>query len=279
MQNKYLIIFSSDDKFNIAAKRLETIAIKSKWFDKVLVYGLSGLFGDYIPEVIRNGFSSKYTHGCGLWAWKADFINYCINNIIEEGAIVFYLDAGFEINILGEKKFIEYCDAANKGYIVVTRTKKIEFLYNNRIVYEKVKIKRYHWLTFQYQAGFLLFKNNTINRAFVNKWHQLCLFNGCQLLTANSFLAGLIGQNRHDQSVLSALLKSTNSAYSIGIPLSGIPQLISKSQYMLTYPVFSLRNYTEHSFLTILKDVEPKDTLFSRLKYFFDRLIFKVYKS
>jgi hypothetical protein len=278
MEKKYLIIFSSDERYDLAAKRLMLQAEDSKWFDEIICYSEYNKLNNYKPKCFINGFSKINPRGAGLWAWKPDFIYHCMINEIEENALVVYLDAGVEINKFGYKKFELYCKIANEGKIVATRTNKIEFLYTNIPLVSRIKLGIIDLLSYQYQAGLLVFSNTINNKKLIKLWKELCLENEGIFLLKPSPLHGIIGENRHDQSIFSGILKLSKQEYSIGRSLAENPVLISKSRYMKTYPFFSLRNYTENSIISNNVEIAAKDSFISILDYYLLKIYNKIFK-
>jgi hypothetical protein len=267
MTRKYLLIFASDEHYFNAARRLEAQAKDVGWFDEILVYGPSDRFNGYKPECIRNGFSLDYPRGCGLWAWKPDFILHCLRNCVEERGIVVYLDAGVELNKHGASNFEYYVRVATAGLVVATRTKNIEYFYSNNLLRSALRSGFRDTCSYQYQAGLLVFDNSPRNRALIEKWMTLCLASNGLFLTAKSPAHGYYGENRHDQAVFSALVKKEKIVHSIGLPLSGLPQILSRSRYMKTFPFFSVKNFTTESCVEDVPSIMPDGGWVARLEY------------
>lgn len=277
MKKKYLLIFSSDDRYIACAQRLHAQATSLGWFDKVITYGISVELKNFVPECVTNDFTSLYPRGFGLWAWKPDFILYCLENLIEEGSIVVYLDAGVELNQHGVDKFETYCNVVHDSKIVVSRTKKFEFLYSNIKLMRDFKLSIVNIFSYQYQATILMLPNEEKFRSLIKSWKKYCLFKNGLYLTNSSILEGIVGGNRHDQSVLSAILKKMPSiVYSTGIPFAGIPSLINKSKYMMSYPFFSLRNYTSNLLIDSNITFRPSSNTVNKFIYLFTKAKYKL---
>lgn len=277
INKKYLLIFSSDSKYANAAERLRNQAINLGWFDKIIVYGSSDDLIGYRPECFENGFSAKYPKGAGLWAWKPEFISYCLDHLIDANSIICYLDAGVELNKYGKDKLFQYFKIAELGKFIATRTHKIEYLYSNLLLIKYLNPSILNLVSYQYQAGLLIFKNTKENINFIKQWESLCKLNNYRLLTAYSPLYPYIGENRHDQAIFSLLFKRLNYRFSIGLPLSGNREAIIRSRYMKSFPFFSMRNYTNNLIINYFQCGESTSAYRHRVVYLILRIYYKLF--
>ena len=275
----YLISFVSPNLIT-AANRFRNQAIESNWFDDIYIYGFDKRLDYFTPDSIKNNFHIEYPRGYGLWAWKSEIINHFINNFCQFDDLVLYLDIGFEFNIKGKPVFQKFLEKVNHDYFLVTRTKKFEFLYSNEILNKILSPSFFLLLTPQYQAGVMFFKCTNKHRTVIKEWDNIVRDNSYEVLTVPGLFEPHLGENRHDQSVFSLLAKRSLKLYTINNPLSFNIKLLEISNYIQVYPFYSMRNYTDNTYIDYNEFIPKKDGL-SFLKFIFNRFLvkFKLYKN
>lgn len=95
-----------DSKFRYSKVRLVHEARASGWFDTAVALGPSDL-----PTAFKRRYVSilRESRGGGYWIWKFAVFRMALD-VMSEGDVLVYLDAGCEINPKGGGKFWEYID-------------------------------------------------------------------------------------------------------------------------------------------------------------------------
>ena len=104
MKNSIHLISYGDDKYTYSKQRLCNQAMDTKWFKTIKMLGkndLSESFKKEFHDILCLG------RGGGYWIWKYDIILQNLN-LINDGEILIYLDAGCSINKNGESRLNEY---------------------------------------------------------------------------------------------------------------------------------------------------------------------------
>ena len=270
----YLISFVSPDLIQ-AAQRFEEQARITNWFDDIFIFGFDERLAHYEANCIKEKFNIENIRGYGLWAWKPDIINHFVNHYCEPEDVVLYLDIGFEFNHLGSKYFNNILLKAKKNYFVVTQTKKFEFLYSNRLLLNCFSSNILFFMTYQIQAGMMLFKCSDENLLTLSKWKSIVEFNNYEVLKSKGLLEPFIGENRHDQSVFSLLIKGNRKKSIINNPLAFDLRLLSICNYLQIFPFYSMRNYSNNLKIDNTNFL-PNTNLISIMRYFFYRVMFKL---
>lgn len=159
----------------------------------------------------------KSPRGYGYWLWKPFLIRQLMNRL-EEDAIIFYMDAGCELNHQGIKRMAEYHDyAVTYGGLVFTLKHQVEVHYTKMDTYKRVTGDVvYNETDRQILATALLVKNTPLNRVFIDEWYTICCENRYHYLDDTvSHLKNheLFKEHRHDQSIFSLLVKKYNLFY------------------------------------------------------------------
>ena len=129
----------------------------------------------------------KYeSRGFGCWIWKPYIVDI-FSQTVPKNSIIHYLDIGYQFNINGRSRFLEYLKICERYNFLVFQYKKsknkffrkfnqFNFLENQ---YSKSKL----WRKFnldnkskimrspQYHAGCFFFKNNKQSKKFIKKWN------------------------------------------------------------------------------------------------------------
>ena len=104
MDNSIHLIAYGDDKYTYSKNRLHNQAIDTKWLKTIKMLGKNDL-----SEPFRKEFHDILClgKGGGYWIWKYDIILQNLN-LINDGEILIYLDAGCSINRNGESRLKDY---------------------------------------------------------------------------------------------------------------------------------------------------------------------------
>jgi hypothetical protein len=227
-------------------------------YDQIIVYNEHDLNEDF-----RNYFKDKLNgRGFGYWVWKPQIILQTLEKM-EEGDILQYTDAGCHLNKRGIKRLHEYfelTDLSETG-ILAFQSKAPD----DKNLEKGLELLEKHWTkgdvfdyfgaredakiynTEQIGAGILFVKKTNESLQTIQKWLQAC-YDDFSLAddtpSKSPNFPGFI-ENRHDQSILSIIVKINN-----------IPT-VSCSEYwqpdfkkLKNYPVLCLRDkdYGQNTF-------------------------------
>jgi len=218
-RNIYFCSFA-DSKLKNALERIGQEANNFKIFKEILLYTEKELPKETQEKCEKIIEITNNKRGYGYWTWKPIIILEIIINKLDDGDILFYCDAGSHLNCNGINLFKQYIKKAIKNDIWVgqlsSKYNELKYTKADTINQFKDKIKNQNILkTGQIQSGnIILIKNNyTIN--IINQWKELMKIENLKfyddspskIKNSEKFI-----ENRHDQSILSLLIK-TNHAY------------------------------------------------------------------
>lgn len=201
----FLTFGGGGDEMSAAAQRLLLQARNSRFFDICTALSDKDLENDTLFQSQHGHFLKSHPRGYGYWLWKPYLIGRYLESI-PDNDLVFYCDAGCEINLLAKNRFHQF--------IAHLRAKSfLCFILENRdcVTWTKFDlIERYPFLQNrkQIEATVLGFVASPMTRQLVTRWTELCTSENYHFLddspsrTPNhaSFL-----EHRHDQSCLNAI--------------------------------------------------------------------------
>lgn len=206
------LITYGDAKFSNSKKRIYNEATSVDWFDSVTVYG---------PENLDNDFKLKFKNileqprGGGYWIWKSYIIKKKLDEINDNDILIF-LDAGCSINPQGKDRFNKYVEMLNnsdEGGISFELTHP-EKKYTTKEIfnYFNIDINSEIANSGQILSGIRIMKKNKNLINLINLEIKT-LHDNPLLFTDhyNNNQASYFKENRHDQSILSVIMKMHNS--------------------------------------------------------------------
>lgn len=260
MGNIILVSFA-DTKYRPTADRLRKEAVDFAIFSSINIPSEKDFDNIYRK---KNWFRLQQK-GMGYWMWKSYVVKKFYDEL-EEGDILFYIDAGCVLNKEGKKRFNEYIKLvaeSNTGILVFQQNEHIE-KYNT-------KADVFHFFecldrkditdTPQLYAGSFFIQKRTTNDRIVSMMYDIC-HNHFGLLSDNpSVCDNFPGFQRHkyDQSIFSVLIKLNNP-----VILSSEETYTSGSwDELREYPILSKR----------LKIFKKKSLIRHRLTFVYRRLL------
>ena len=215
MMNLHLTYFG-DNSFNYGKKRLKTQAENFGIFKSIQEFGENDLNDNFWNKHASKMMTRRLSQPSkfyGYYAIKPHFVSKALENIPENDVLLF-LDAGCELNNRGKKRMIEYYEEANQSNGLFFYINHPEIRWTKMDTYRKIMgDDDNHFMTSQIIGGIYFVKNNSFMREFVNTWKNLCIENnGNYLDDSPSKLKNhsIFTENRHDQSILSLLLKKSS---------------------------------------------------------------------
>lgn len=225
--------FGSLPNYSNAVKRIEREARESGYFDTVTIYTQENLPG--LSEL--NGFISKNKRGYGYWVWKPLVILDRMAHAAPDD-IIFYADAGCGMCTNDKAR------ASWKEWVALVEshpTHRVCF-HNTHMEETWTKMDLAVLLgcandpavmkTEQAQATFQMMRNTPENQALVREWLSIMTRDNGHYVTdapSKAKNAPSFREHRHDQSVISLLMKLRGSART---PAPWLEQI---------YPVLALR--------------------------------------
>jgi len=231
------------------AARFERDAAESGLFSNICIFddrSLTTHVGDiqsrypFLFEIDSPGF--------GYWVWKPLIITHFLETFPETDQVL-YLDAGSHFNLRksARNRFRDYVDLAQKhGQMFMQVPYLRECDWTKPEVMDLLELSLKDRFTGQIIGGVHLWSNSDSSRKILNNWLDLMIAKqGWYLMEDSTQLSanGRQAQHRHDQSLLSCLVKSSG-AFSIQDETDFFPNFEAGS----SYPLWTVRNPTRFTF-------------------------------
>ena len=241
--NIYLCAFA-DSRYHDSAKRLMWQTLKMPFIADGFFYDESDLprnvfirFRSYLKPGVR---------GFGYWIWKPYIILDALKRTKEKD-ILLYLDMGCHLNEKGEYRFREYCEEVNynsSGFLVTdVGSNHLERMWTKGDLFDFFHLRDRKEITetSQYQAGIIFIRKRCETVDLINEWLWVCTEHFRLVDDTPSWSSNLLGfrENRHDQSVLSLLLKQYGTSI---IPIEECWTLTGWDELSKTYPILQMRD-------------------------------------
>ena len=214
LYNKKVLINYADKGYVNSRKQLKESALNIGGLDEVIEYNSNDIDEEFKKKNKRH---FENTRGAGLWLWKPYLI---LKKLLEldDNDILVYCDAGatFTDSILPyiEKMkdsimlfYAPYEYWSSNKYTKMDIFKKLNCMDNKNVTHGT-----------QIEGGFMILKKSNSSIEFIKKWLELC--EDYHLLSDEPSVESNLPEfveNRHDQSILSALGKLYKDKYNIDI--------------------------------------------------------------
>lgn len=207
---KVVLLSFADSKFRPTADRLRKEAEGFGLFDSI----------DIPSEIdFEKWYSRKYwfrllQKGMGFWMWKSYVVKKKYEEL-DDGDILFYIDAGCVLNIRGKHIFEEYIKEleVNNSPVLAFQQNYSEKSYTKADVFHYLNAESAQFTdTGQFYAGCFFIKKCSLGDTFINQWYDIC-HNHFGLLSDNPSKHNNYKEfifHRYDQSIFSVLLKLYN---------------------------------------------------------------------
>lgn len=216
--NLHLTYFG-DDSFSFGKKRLKQQANNFNIFNTIQEFGENDLNNDFWINHASKMMARRVSQPSkfyGYYACKPYFVGKALKNI-PENDILLFLDAGCELNSRGLEKIKEYYDQASLNNGLFFHIDHPEIKWTKMNTYKRIMgDDEEHFMTRQIIGGIYFIKNNSFMREFVETWKSICVEDGGKYLddsTSDIPNHPIFVENRHDQSILSLLLKKYSKDY------------------------------------------------------------------
>jgi hypothetical protein len=217
--NLHLTYFG-DNNFFPGKQRIRRQAENFDIFSSIKEYGEDDLkensFWDDRAQYMmqeRIGMPGKFY---GYYACKPYFVEKALNEI-EEDDVLLFVDSGCELNKNGLSKLEQYYQECLNTNGLFFSLDLPECQWTKMDTYRRIMAENDEYLmTRQIISGIFLLRNNSITRELVGKWKDICVEEGGHYLDDSpSELPNdpIFRENRHDQSILSLLVKNYSEKY------------------------------------------------------------------
>jgi len=196
--------------WRITAKRLKKLALTSNLFCRVSALQLEDL--NFFLTKDEKQWMRK-TRGFGYWLWKSmAILKFASEN--QSLDLILYMDAGCHINLNPEalQKFEEYCNLAKHNGILAFRTQHLERDWSKNDLLNLFETD--YSMSGQFLGAILMGTPEKISE-LARHWLELSRVQSYHFLDDSpSLIPNYIGfkEHRHDQSILSLLLKERSIA-------------------------------------------------------------------
>jgi len=259
------LVYFGDNNFSIGKNRIRRQAENFGVFKSILEYGEKNLNGDFWENHAqkmmqrRVGMPDKFY---GYYACKAHFLSEALKTIPEDDVLL-HVDSGCELNRNGLDKLKQYYEECLETNGVFFTLDLPEIQWTKMDTYRKIIGEDDEYMmTRQVISGIFFMKNTPLMREIVDKWKNICVEDGGRYLDDSpSELPNheVFRENRHDQSILSLLMKKYSEDYDFtfheddtyetiwnSAGLSGVPvgpqQAEIWNTYGRDYPIWATRN-------------------------------------
>ena len=172
--------------------------------------------------------------GNGYWLWKSYIINKTIIEKLNEGDYLIYTDATM-IFMNSSRLFIDFLEKNNASmWMHRLRYKESHFTKRDAFILIGVDMPFYSQ-TNQYMAGIQIYKKSDYTIKFIQEWLYYC--QDKRIITDDNNTLGLpnykrFKENRHDQTVLSLLIKKYGES-NAGFPNLSLKELKQRKSIIM----------------------------------------------
>jgi hypothetical protein len=201
--NVHLVSFA-DGQFKDRAEGFVDEAEKMDIFRSIKVFTFNDLDIDY---------QNKHREFIGYWIWKPQIVLQQLA-LIKETDILVYMDVGFELNLAGRYRFLEYIQLTLKHEykMLAFGNTHTEYRWNKMDLALELGIlpNSSLMLTSQLAAGFFMFQKSLQNIDLLKKWAGLAVADNYHYSDDSDSLVAnhpMFIEHRHDASIFSLLRK------------------------------------------------------------------------
>lgn len=231
-----------DSRYAASRERLQEQVEEFNLFDSIHLYNEYDL-----PTSFRDDFQeylSADIRGFGYWVWKPFIILDTLAKM-DDGDVLLYVDMGSHLNSQGKEKLLDYWKEVkeNESGFLVSQLEPVRkecfWTKGDLLDYFRIRGKEEMYSP-QYQSGVIFIRKEPKTVALVKAWldmyyENFYLVDDTPSLSPNE---GGFVENRHDQSVLSLLLKRHGTSV---IPLEEVDRP-SWNLFSRFYPVLIKRD-------------------------------------
>lgn len=255
--------------------RIEKQAIAAGYFDCIYCFT-----DETAPASMQNEFQNRkdfYSQrGFGYWTWKPLLVEYALEQI-EEGDILFYVDAGCQISSYGQGRFEEYVDFIVKNNSIFFHMPQyLEKSYTAKKIIEFLGAPNEYLEQPQVQATFFGLKKTKQSRELIEAWKSTCIMDNGHYINDENIIPAdpSYVDYRHDQSILSLLVKMRGN-FTLPHECHHRPVDYYPNSSIMRFPIHSVRNRMgyckdSHAFnYSFCKVIHSEAITYRLIKYLF----------
>ncbi len=264
MPGARFITFGGGRRWHRAADRIARQAEAFDLFDEVAAYTARDLrrFTDFWKQ--HGAFIRANRRGYGYWLWKPFLILESLKRM-ETGDILFYADAGCELNVYGLERMKDYLSLCSEGRILNFELRSSISTWTKMDTIVRVDPRCRHAQKSPYAATLLFFAKTNATMELVEQWYGLCTEDDYRYLDDSSSHRPNhrdFREHRHDQAILSLLVRKHGfgSAVSVAECWFG-PCSVRAPREGSLYPVWFSKNASgvpSLACLTLHRERNPK---------------------
>ena len=250
MRIVFLSFGGGSENYTEAVNRICEQAGEFKVFDKIYKFThveLAKIRKFWKPH---KKFVEANKRGYGYWLWKPFLISHVLTELTD-GDILFYADAGCELNIRGRQRLLEYIDITRReGFLAFQMDHNLEKKWTRGDLFHFLGCDETVKNSGQCIATAMFIQKSAKSVNFIEEWYRLMCKNEYQFITDGKSQIENdreFVENRHDQSCFSCLAKKYN-IFRLPDETFFHPDWFSRG---IQYPIWALRNNKGTSYLKI----------------------------
>ncbi len=214
--SRTILISFADGAFKARARKFHEEATNFGLFDEVTVFSFETL-----SEALKSdhgGYMNATPRGFGYWIWKPQIILETLDTLGKDDILV-YMDAGFTLNIGGQRRF--------RDYLELTRAHDNKLLSFQNIYTEhnwtkadlalrlNLTISSPEMMTSQLGGGLIMLQRTSSNESMIRQWIKIATEDNYRFSDDSPSQAANhpdFQEHRHDQSIASLLRKLHGTA-------------------------------------------------------------------
>jgi hypothetical protein len=237
MDYKKFFVSFSNEKYLGGLNRIENQVKLLNVFDNIFTFTDKDL--EKIPEFwSRHGeFVNNNPRGHGYWIWKPFLILKTLEKM-KYGDILFYADAGCEINYEGIEKLEEFFNTVKTNGKGLLSFQLNDFMFHHEGRWSKMDLINHfnaecYRLSLQIHATYFFLEKNSYVMNLINLWYDTaCNYHFIDDSPSVSKNDDYFIEHRHDQSIFSLIRKVNETQYIF------TPNDLKEAKY----PIFDVRN-------------------------------------
>jgi len=231
------------DEYRSAAMQLSADAADTGWFQSITcVTDLQDSELTQALHEVHGKFIQRNPRGNGYWIWKP-FLSLELLKNLPKGHILAYLDSGCELSIIGHSIWNHFVRQAAQHGSLFFSLPYIEAEWTKQETLSAMGLSGEHLESMQIQATWFMLRVDDESLELLGRWHEFCQKDDYALLidTRNATIQSpMFHEHRHDQSILSILVKQRNIRTFPWLDRFA-PWLYIKNSWTLLYPVHTTR--------------------------------------
>lgn len=262
-QKLFFLTFGGGTKeYHQAVKRICNQAKMFDMFDEIIGLTDEDLKKDKDFWEKHKDFILKNKRGYGYWIWRPYLINKIMNDKMNNGDIILFLDAGCEFNVNGKQIFSNYIEMTKKYDRVFTQIRHIDKTWTKMDLINHLDANKYI-NTGQLQGGIQIYIKNEENMKLLNEIYYLCIKDKYHYVDDSTSIEKndtTFIEHRHEQSIVSLIIKKYGN---FGIIHENEVDFFPNWENGKNYPILAMKNRTGITKLNFnnIANIQSKKTI------------------